>query len=292
MKSFKLMSMAGAALLALSGCSSYVDTATVAGMSAKGSGFQQSLHKEYIKLAEMEKVEDDGADAQYFVDKAKSAAMGEDVGPQPLAERMLPDSAKAEVSAARKKLVEKLWKGGADETPHAAAKAQAMFDCWMQEQEENNQPDHIAACKAGFDKAYAMINIAAPVIAVKAKPKPKKMAPPPAPMPVPYIVYFDSDSAELNDAAMVVLKQAFADFRLRKPSELRLAGHTDTQGDKEYNLGLSRYRSNEVGNALMTLGVPRKAVAKTRHGEGSLAVNTGDNKSERNNRRVSITFVR
>jgi len=278
-------------MLVLSGCSSFVDTDTVASMSSKGSSFQQVLHKEYITLANMEKMEDDGADAQYFVDKAKSAAMGEDVGPQPLAERMLPDSAKAEVSMARKNLIDKLWKGGADETPHAAAKAQAMFDCWLQEQEENNQPKDIAACKSGFEKAYAMIKTSTPVAAVKAMPK-KKMAPPPAPMPVPYIVYFASDSAELDDAAMITLKKAFADFRLRHPSQLRIAGHTDTQGNKEYNMGLSRYRANEVGNALMTLGVPRKAVSKSRHGEDSLAVNTGDNKSEANNRRVSITFVR
>jgi len=291
MRSFKLLSIAGAGLLVLSGCSSYVDTDTVAGMSSKGSSFQRVLHKEYVGLANMEKMEDDGADAQYFVDKAKSAAMGEDVGPQPLAERMLPDSAKSDISMARKNLIDKLWKGGADETPHAAAKAQAMFDCWMQEQEENNQPKDIAACKAGFEKAYAMIKTSAPVAAAKPAPM-KKMAPPPAPMPVPYVVYFDSDSAELDDAAMVTLKQAFADFRLRKPSELRVAGHTDTQGDKEYNKGLSRYRSNEVGNALMTLGVPRKAISKSRHGEDSLAVNTADGKSERNNRRVSITFVR
>ena len=91
---------------------------------------------------------------------------------------------------------------------------------------------------------------------------------------------------------MTVLKLAYADYRTRKPSKIRIAGHADTQGDAKYNLGLSRYRSNEVGNALMTLGVPRKSVEKSRHGEGSLAVNTKDNMAERNNRRVSITFVR
>ncbi len=292
MKSIKLLSIAGATILALSGCSTYVDTDSTAMMPSKGNAFQQGLHKEYVNLAKMEKAEDDGLDAQYFVDKAKSAAMGEDVGPQPISERMIPDSAKTDISAARKKLIDKLWKGGADETPHAAAKAQAMFDCWMQEQEENNQPDDIAACKAGFEKAYAMIQTAAPVVAVKAKPMKKKMAPPPAPMPVPYIVYFASDSAELDDKAMVVLKQAFADFRLRKPSQLRVAGHTDTQGDKDYNLGLSRARSVEVGNALMSLGVPRSAVSKSRHGEESPAVNTADGMAEKSNRRVSITFVR
>jgi len=292
MKSLKLVSIAGAALLLLSGCSAFVDTNTVANMPNKGNAFQQALHKEYMAQAMLEKAEDDGADAQYFVDKAKAAALGEDVGPQPISERMIPDAFKAEISEARKNLVDKLWNGGADETPHAAAKAQAMFDCWLQEQEENNQPADVAACKSGFEMAYAMIKTAAPAPAAAA-PKPmKKVMTPPAPMPVPYVVYFNTNSADLDDAAMVVLKQAFADFRLRKPGSLRIAGHTDTQGDKQYNMTLSQKRSDAVMKALATLGVPAKSISESSHGEEALAVGTGDNKAERNNRRVSITFVR
>jgi len=289
MTSFKQMTLAGAAVLALAGCSSFVDTDPVANMPSSGNAFQQGLHKEYVTLALMEKAEDDGDDATYFITKAKSAALGEDVGPQPIAERMIPDGTKAEITMARKNLIDKLWKGGADETPGAAAKAQAMFDCWLQEQEENNQPKDIADCKAGFDKAYAMIKTTPPV--AKAMPK-KKMYEPKVPMPAPYIVYFDSDSAELDAAAMATLQQVAEGYKKRHPSQLLVAGHTDTRGDKKYNMGLSRYRSNEVGNALMTLGVPRNAVSKSRHGENAVAVDTGDNMSDRKNRRVSITFVR
>jgi len=290
MKSYKTLTMAGATMLMLSGCSGmYVDTDSVSSMSSKGNAFQQVLHKEYVKLAVMERDEDDGDDAMYFVDKAKSAAMGEDVGPQPISERMIPKGAKDDITMARKDLVDKLWQGGADETPHAAARAQAAFDCWMQEQEENNQPAHIKACRVAFEKAFTMINTAAPVVA---KAMPEKMAPPMAPLPAPFVVYFASDSADLDDSAMMTLKLAFADYRLHKPGQVRIAGHTDTQGNAKYNEGLSRYRSNEVGNALMTLGISRKIISKSKHGESALAVQTGDNKSEKGNRRVSITFVR
>jgi len=290
MKSYKMLGIAGATMLLLSGCSGmYVDTDSVSMMPSKGNAFQQVLHKEYVKLAVMERDEDDGDDATYFVGKAKSAAMGEDVGPQPISERMIPKGAKDDITMARKNLVDKLWQGGADETPHAAARAQAMFDCWMQEQEENNQPADIKACRVGFEKAFTMINTPAPVVA---KAMPKKMAPMMAPLPKPYVVYFASDSAELDDTAMMTLKLAFADYRLHKPGQVRIAGHTDTQGDAKYNEGLSRYRSNEVGNELMKLGISRKVISKSKFGETALAVQTGDNKAEKGNRRVSITFAR
>jgi len=37
-----------------------------------------------------------------------------------------------------------------------------MFDCWLQEQEENNQPKIITACKAAAEKAYKLLGTPAP----------------------------------------------------------------------------------------------------------------------------------
>jgi len=289
MKHFRFLSIAGAALLLLSGCAANVETASVEGLEAKGSAFQNALHKEYVELALMEKNEGDEEDTVYFIEKAKKAGMGEEVGPQPLTEREIPADGKQDLANARVNLVNKLWEGAADITPGAAARAQAMFDCWMQEKEENFQPKDIERCRSEFDKAYAQL---ATPVAKKPEPKMEKKMPPPPPLPSPYTVYFDTDSADVDDAGMVVIKQAYADYRLHKPGKVWIAGHTDTRGSKAYNMGLSRYRSNEVGNRLMELGVSRKVVEKARHGEDAPAVNSGDNKDERMNRRVSIVFMR
>ena len=288
MKQFKIISFSAVGLLLLSGCSAFVDTDTVSMMAPKGNAFQNALHQEYVDLAVAEKKEDDGDDAEYFIGKAKSAAMAEDVGPQPIDERMLPDSAKGDLAKARLQLVNKLWKGATEVTPAAAARAQAMFDCWMQEQEENNQPKDIAACKDGFEKAYALLGTPAPKMAKK------KMAPKPMVMklPYPFHVYFASDSADLDDKAMMAIKLAFADYQLHKPGSVELSAHTDTVGNEKYNMGLSRHRAGTVGNALMELGVPRKAVSRAAHGEGKPAVATGDNMDEEFNRVVKITFKR
>ncbi len=289
MKRYQIFSLVGAAMLVLSGCVGMVDTDSVKMMKTTGNAFQSVLHKEYSALAVAENMEGDDADAEYFINKAKMAAMGKDVVPQPMAERNIPASAKGDLAKARLNLSKKLWNGAADYTPGAAAKAQAMYDCWLQEQEENNQPEDIAACRSGFEKAYAMLKTA-PEMAMK-KPMMKKMAKP-APLPAPFIVYFASDSSEIDGKGMTKVKQAFADYRLHKPGKVWVAGHTDTKGSKAYNEGLSRHRANAVGNALMELGVPRKTVEKARHGEVSQAKPTKDGVSEAMNRRVSIFFMR
>lgn len=287
MKRYQIFSLVGAAMLVLSGCVGMVDTDSVKMMKTTGNAFQSVLHKEYTELAIAENMEGDDADAEYFINKARMAAMGKDVVPQPMAERNIPAGAKGDLAKARLNLTKKLWEGAADNTPAAAAKAQAMYDCWLQEQEENNQPKDIAACRSGFEKAYAMLQTA-PKMAMKEP----MMKAKPAPLPAPFIVYFASDSAEVDGKGMTTIKQAFADYRLHKPGKVWVAGHTDTKGSKAYNEGLSRHRANAVGNALMELGVPRKVVEKARHGEVSQAVPTKDNTAEGKNRRVSIFFMR
>lgn len=287
MKQFKILVLAGLAAVLASGCASSIDTASVAGMQTARDAFKSALHKEYVALAMAEQKEDDADDTKYFIDKAKDAGLGLDVLPQQLDERELPAVSKGQLAKARTALINKLWNGGGELTPGPAARAQAMFDCWMQEQEENDQPDDIRACRQAFQAA--LFDTKAREKMVKAAPE---SAAPPAPMPAPYVVYFGFDSADITDAEMTKIKQAYADYRLRKPGKIIVAGHADTSGDKEYNMGLSRYRAAEVGNRLMELGVPRKIVQKSRYGEIAPVVDSGDGKREGKNRRVTITFLR
>ena len=287
MKQLKFFVLAGLAAVLVTGCGT-VDIDGVGNMQTTRDSFKAALHKEYVALAGAEYKESDIEDAEYFIAKAKDAGLGLDVSPQPMSERVVPKFAKKTMAKARAALVSKLWNGAEDLTPGPAARAQAMFDCWIQEQEENDQPPHIAACRKAFN--IAMLDLKTRPKAM-AKPMMKKMAPK-AIMPAPYVVYFGFDSADISESEMMKVKQAFADFRLRKPSKLLVAGHTDTSGSSDYNLGLSRYRAAEVSNRLMELGIPRKMVQRSRHGEVAPVVESGDGKREGMNRRVSITFIR
>ena len=287
MKQFKFIVLAGFAAVLVSGCASSIDTASVAGMQTTRDAFKSALHKEYVSLATTEQEEGDIDDTKFFINKAKDAGLGLDVLPQQLNERKIPSHAKGQLAKARTSLVTKLWNGAAELSPGAAARAQAMFDCWIQEQEEGDQSEHIRACRQAFQAALFDTKAREKMVKIM----PKKTAPR-APMPAPFVVYFGFDSADITDSEMTKIKQAYADFRLRKPSKIIVAGHTDSAGNKKYNMRLSRYRAAEVSNRLMELGVSRKNLKWSRYGEIAPVVDSGDNKRESKNRRVTITFLR
>jgi OOP family OmpA-OmpF porin len=44
--------------------------------------------------------------------------------------------------------------------PHMSARAQAQFDCWVEQAEEGHQTDHIAVCRTGFLNAMLDVDAA------------------------------------------------------------------------------------------------------------------------------------
>jgi outer membrane protein OmpA-like peptidoglycan-associated protein len=291
MKKFKFLVLAGVAAIVVSGCAGSVNNETIAetksigGMQTTRDVFKSALHKEYLALAIAEQKEGDGDDARFFLLKAKNAGLGLDVLPQQLDERVIAKQAKGQLAKARTVLVNKLWNGGSELTPGPAARAQAMFDCWMQEQEENDQFEHIRTCRQAFQAALFDTKVRKKNITPTAA---KSLAP----MPGTYVMYFALDNAAISSSELVKIKLIFADFRLRKPNKILVAGHTDSSGNKKYNLGLSRARAAAVGNRLMEIGIPREIIKQSRYGEIAPVVDKGDNKSEGKNRRVTITFLR
>ena len=58
------------------------------------------------------------------------------------------------LSGARSRLIAAFGAGARKRAPKQAAEAQLRFDCWMQEQEENFQPDDIdAPCRQAVGNA-------------------------------------------------------------------------------------------------------------------------------------------
>lgn len=251
-----------ATTLGLGACNTW-DVEGVRGMSSGGSAFDQALHQEYTRLAEMEIAEYDWNDGSFFLERAKKAAGGVMVEPQPIADRYLPADKVGELSAARESLM-KVLGSAKTRKPQIAAKAQAGFDCWMQEQEENHQPEDIAACKKMFDDAMRMLQAAGP-----------------------FLLFFDWDSARINSAAMDVLRQAAeAGKGLGSAS---LVGHTDRSGAASYNIGLSERRASTAAAALKKLGYGGTTYTSGQ-GETNPLVQTPDGVREPQNRRVEVDF--
>jgi OOP family OmpA-OmpF porin len=80
------------------------------------------------------------------------------VAPQPLAQRFIrsPD-AEGELARARAELESLHGPRALRRAPAELARAQARFDCWLQEQEEATQAGDIAACRDGFRAAVAAV---------------------------------------------------------------------------------------------------------------------------------------
>ena len=269
------------------GCVNNVEIDTVANMKIVDDSFKSALHKAYIELAHLRNNEGDLEQTRYFISKAKIAATEEHVLPQLLGNQKLPEHATRQLAEARIALVNKLWNGGAKLTPEFAARAQAMFDCWIKEQGTGRSPVRIRTCRKAFHAALYDTKVREKLIG--SVPKENNIIS--VPMPAPYIVYFGVDSAEIDDPEMTKIKQAFADYRLRKPSKVIIIGHTDSSGGKKYNMQLSRHRAAEVSNQLMELGVPREIIKRSRFGESAPIVSANDKSLQSKNRRVSITFL-
>ena len=288
MKYVKKILVLSAAMPLVAACAGMYDFNGVEGMASNGSAFQQALHKEYVRLATLERDEADWSDAAFFLDLAAKSASGQAVDPQPIADRNLPADKVDMLAGARARLVAALNDGGAVRKPGPAARAQAGFDCWMQEQEENFQPEDIAACKKYFDDAMAELE-AKPM--AKPMPKPAPM-PKPEPKPIaPTNILFDFDSAAIDANSLKILEGVAAAAK-SWPGKLVITGYTDTSGKDAYNAQLSKDRAMAVAATLDALGIAKDKMVTGSLGEGSLAVPTGDNVKERMNRRVVIKFVK
>jgi len=270
-----LGALAAAAMLV--GCTS--DIEQIRGTTeGTGSAFTQALTKEYRDFALFEADEMyDWPDASYFARKGLAAAGGEVVLPEELANWDLPADKVDEMSAARQKLVGLLDNGGRNQAPEIAARAQAKFDCWVEQQEENHQPDHIAACRDEFFAALAELEQAL---------APAPMAQPTAMAPQTYIVYFDFDKSNINNAAQAVLNEVLAAAQAGMP--ISVTGHADRSGPEDYNMALSLRRADAVREALIGGGVTADQITVSGRGEEEPAVPTADGVKEQANRRVEI----
>ncbi len=195
------------ALLVLSGCAGFsvgYDIENMRAAEAKGDAFTRKLTEEYRQITVFEADEMyDWVDAGYFARKGLRAADGEVVDPEPIDARNLPADHVGELTSARADLVGLLDANARTRVPDLAGHAQGRFDCWIEQQEENFQPDHIAACRKQFYDALAALKAA---MAPKPEPKKAEPAPPPLPMkPETFLVLFAFDSDKLTAASETVL---------------------------------------------------------------------------------------
>ena len=256
----------------------------VANIEPTGSEFNRDLFSGYIDLSKAEYAEADYADSDAFASRALAAVSDGMVEPEMIDARRLPANNIDELTGARVRLVAALDGGGREKLPDKAAMAQVQFDCWMQEQEENIQPDDIAACQGAFLQTIAALEDAL-------KPAPVAAAPAPEPQSQTFMVMFDFDDAGLDAAATEKLASAVAYAGGFTKAKIQIGGHTDKSGESDYNAALAKVRADAVADALRKAGLDEGSIRVASFGEDQPAVSTPDGARSPQNRRVEITIT-
>ncbi|HZF32130.1 MAG TPA: peptidoglycan-associated lipoprotein Pal [Gammaproteobacteria bacterium] len=104
------------------------------------------------------------------------------------------------------------------------------------------------------------------------------------------VVYFEYDQAEIKPEFNAML-EAHARFLASNPNaQVRLEGHTDERGSREYNIGLGERRAQSVRRVLMLQGATATQVSTVSYGEERPAATGSDEESWRLNRRVELVY--
>ncbi len=103
------------------------------------------------------------------------------------------------------------------------------------------------------------------------------------------VVYFDFDQYSLTAESRAVLL-AHADKLKGASVAVRLEGHADERGSREYNLALGEKRANAVRDFLVTQGVNGSSLEVVSFGEEQPAATGSDEASWSQNRRVEVKY--
>ncbi|SFF32180.1 peptidoglycan-associated lipoprotein [Fontimonas thermophila] len=102
------------------------------------------------------------------------------------------------------------------------------------------------------------------------------------------IIYFDFDDSTIKPEYQGVI-DAFASYLNANPTaRVRLEGHADERGTREYNVGLGERRANAVQSALLAKGVSAQQISVISYGEERPADPGHDEAAWAKNRRVQI----
>ena len=106
------------------------------------------------------------------------------------------------------------------------------------------------------------------------------------------VVYFDFDSADIRADSQAVVA-AHATYLAKNPSQkVRLEGHADERGSREYNIGLGERRGQAVRRALLLQGAAEVQLSTVSYGEERPAVAGSDEQAYALNRRVEIVYLK
>lgn len=107
-------------------------------------------------------------------------------------------------------------------------------------------------------------------------------------MPSVRTLYFEFDKAQLTADAQATADAWGAYLAANPSAKVRLEGHTDERGTREYNIALGERRGNAVLQAMTARGVSERQLSVTSFGEERPVSMGHDDSAWSQNRRVEV----
>lgn len=104
------------------------------------------------------------------------------------------------------------------------------------------------------------------------------------------LVYFDFDSFVVKPEFETLLQKNAAYIKADKARQVKLEGHADLRGTREYNLALGQKRADAVKQALSLLGVAESQMEAISFGKEKPVTEDLSEEAQAQNRRVELVY--
>lgn len=105
------------------------------------------------------------------------------------------------------------------------------------------------------------------------------------------VIYFDFDSADVRAQDTEIVSRHALQLAENSNARVRLEGHADERGSREYNIGLGERRAQSVRRLLLIQGASAAQISTVSFGEERPAVEGSDELAYEQNRRVEIRYI-
>ncbi len=103
-------------------------------------------------------------------------------------------------------------------------------------------------------------------------------------------IYFDYDSANIRDDSIIIVREHGKYLAANSQRMIRLEGHADERGTREYNLALGEQRAKSVREIMLIEGAKSEQIEIVSFGEERPVVDGDDEAALQLNRRVEVVY--
>lgn len=114
----------------------------------------------------------------------------------------------------------------------------------------------------------------------------------PGPAGVANVIYFDFDRSDIRPEYASLINAHAKHLASATGAKIRVEGHTDERGSREYNIALAERRAQAVRRALMLQGAGDAQLTTVSYGEERPAVAGSEETAYEKNRRVELVYGR